>query len=223
MPPTEEQQLHHLLVKRTKVFLAEFITDNPATVVHRHKLKDGYAKYLIKNVYLRSAINMWETFSPDIHVTGTFIAWKKEDTRIRELPRATSLATNTEGPAEVGRGRARKRTANEAGWKKVQRKELRKRGKSYSPQKKKGVPKSRVKAREMKPPCGKSEDGSGSDCRMGCQGKLSEEERGAIFSEFWALGDDILKRQLIINSVKLSQKVRERKRDDSVVEGPRRN
>ena len=74
--------IYKLRHERTTIVIAEFITDQPGTLVHGQQLKKEYAKFLIRSVFLRSAIK-WSPYEPDIHIAGSYyihIQWPKEYT-----------------------------------------------------------------------------------------------------------------------------------------------
>jgi hypothetical protein len=85
--------------------------------------------------------------------------------------------------------KSRKRTRNEAMWKRNILKRKRNSGESYV------TYKGKVKrARKMKPGCGHN-------CRMKCSTKITETQRENIFDEYWGLGDYNLQKAFINSSV----------------------
>ena len=208
-----EVTTYHLYDKKTKIFLAELITQNPDQPVHNQQLREGYGYFLITSIYLRSAMRC-DHFDPDKHCVGSYMQWDMKSAKVRMLPRATSKALDTSGPQEVERGRERWRSSDPDQWKIIKRQQKRARGESYSPPAKKGAaPKPRKKVREMKAAC---------TCRKQCSTRLSEEDRQSVFHTFWDLADAQKQTQYIINNIVVSSKDRERKRPQSAT-GKTRN
>ena len=194
--------------------MAELISEDRDQLVHNHQLKEGYGYFLIKNVYLKSAIKFWYGFDPEKHMTGTYIQWNMENATERMLPKPSSEALDTSGPKEVERGRGRWKKSDESQWKINQRQLKRRRGESYSPASKKGSdPKPRKKAREMQAKC---------NCRLKCGELISDEDRKRVFDKYWQLADTEKQAQYIVNNMAKEEAARSRRRPETKT-GKRRN
>ena len=209
-PTTKTYHLYH---KKSKIMLAELISQDPNQMVHNHPLKENHGYFKIKSVYLRSAMK-WENFDRERHTANAFIQWSLKSAKQRMIPNPSSKASDKTGPKEVERGRARWRKSDPKVWKIEKRQLKRLRGESYSPPGKKGqLPKPRKKAREMKSAC---------NCRMKCHEHLSEEDRVGIFNKYWSLGDRNKQTQYILNNMKREATARTRRREGPTKSGKRR-
>lgn len=83
----------------------------------------------------------------------------------------------------------RKRTRNEDGWKRNQKKRAKCSGQAYKTTKGK-----EKRARQMGASCGVK-------CRYKCKGKITEEQRARIFEQYWGLGDVQRQREFIAKNV----------------------
>lgn len=100
--------------------------------------------------------------------------------------------------------KGKKRVRNEKNWKKCIRKQKRVSGKSYLNAR--GV---EVKGKTLKPPCKPT-------CRLKCYQRFSNEQRQAIFSDFWSEERDWeSKRQFVVSCIETKQVARSRKKDES--------
>ena len=93
--------LYNLCLNGKRLFVAERVKQTE--YVHNEKMKHGFAKFLIRTVFIQRAPS-WNKFDLDKHCVGSFIMWKLKNTRKNEtkIPVTTaSEATDMAGPKEV--------------------------------------------------------------------------------------------------------------------------
>ena len=76
-------KMYYLFHRKVKTFYATL--DNRSNLIHGQNLKEGEGRFLIKNTYCRGQAK-WSGYKPEVHLQGTWIAWKMEETR-EHIPR----------------------------------------------------------------------------------------------------------------------------------------
>ena len=160
-------------------------------------IPERYRKFLITTIFARRAL-AWPHYDADVHCCGSYVIWKLSETRkVRSKCISVLVASDASQKndrADVERGRKQKRELLKD--KSAVRKARRNRGQSYSPLRKKGK-ENRMPKRQIKSTC--------DNCRNNSTQVISDEERNAIFSNYWQYGD-LTKQQhfiVVLSKVKM--------------------
>ena len=81
--------MYRLKYKGSTIFVVSKIPTNSGNA-----LKKGEAKYLIRTVYINTALKVWPKYESDTHCPGSFLVWEKSRATPRVGPSAALLISN---------------------------------------------------------------------------------------------------------------------------------